>query len=608
MLAFRIYIICVVSIFALGLSAQISPGPLSEAHKELEGLSNCTKCHDLGNKVPDRKCLDCHEVIDRLINTNQGYHSSSEVRSKECTDCHNEHHGRKFDMVRFDEESFNHDLTGYSLEGTHTIIDCRACHQSKNINDPELRKRNDTYLGLDDKCLTCHDDFHQQTLDNDCRKCHDMEAFRPATLFDHNEADFHLRGRHEEVGCAECHPIEMRNGIEFQKFKDIPFHDCIACHNDAHDKNLPGKCVQCHQESGWTSFIGQRRFNHELTAFTLYGAHKNVNCFECHQNTRNSNTIFQDQMNVSRNDCNTCHDDVHEGKFGLDCATCHMESNFFDLKNMDDFNHSLTNFSLEGLHINVDCNQCHSERLTDPLDFQFCFDCHEDYHNGEFVENNIPTDCISCHTVEEPFTYTLFGIDDHNSTQFPLTGSHLATPCFECHLSEEQWSFREIGITCIDCHDNIHEGYLDEPYILKNDCTACHSTNTWVDVNFDHSTTDYMLTGMHLNARCSACHFNEEIDGQITQVFKDLSTECASCHQNPHGDQFKKDGITDCNRCHNTEGWDSEYFDHSKTRFPLDGEHAKLDCSACHPNELQADGIERVLYRIEKLNCIDCHS
>ncbi len=30
---------------------QISPGDLSNAHKDLEGMSNCTKCHVLGDKV-----------------------------------------------------------------------------------------------------------------------------------------------------------------------------------------------------------------------------------------------------------------------------------------------------------------------------------------------------------------------------------------------------------------------------------------------------------------------------------------------------------------------------------------------------------------------------
>ena len=50
--------------------AQISPGKLTDAHAHLEGMGNCTQCHDLGNKVPDQKCLACHTEIDQLINQN----------------------------------------------------------------------------------------------------------------------------------------------------------------------------------------------------------------------------------------------------------------------------------------------------------------------------------------------------------------------------------------------------------------------------------------------------------------------------------------------------------------------------------------------------------
>ena len=39
------------------LSAQLSPGDLANAHKNLEGLENCTKCHEIGKKVLPEKCL-----------------------------------------------------------------------------------------------------------------------------------------------------------------------------------------------------------------------------------------------------------------------------------------------------------------------------------------------------------------------------------------------------------------------------------------------------------------------------------------------------------------------------------------------------------------------
>ena len=76
-----IIITCVSTSFAV---AQISPGELTEAHKELEGLSNCTKCHELGEQVIESKCLECHSEIKSLISQGKGYHSSSEVKKEEC--------------------------------------------------------------------------------------------------------------------------------------------------------------------------------------------------------------------------------------------------------------------------------------------------------------------------------------------------------------------------------------------------------------------------------------------------------------------------------------------------------------------------------------------
>ena len=40
-------------------------------------------------------------------------------------------------------------------------------------------------MGLEEECLSCHNDFHQQTLSNDCLNCHVMDAFKPVTNFDH---------------------------------------------------------------------------------------------------------------------------------------------------------------------------------------------------------------------------------------------------------------------------------------------------------------------------------------------------------------------------------------------------------------------------------------
>ena len=590
---------------------QISPGDLSESHKDLEGMSNCTQCHELGEKVLNSKCLECHKEIKSLINENQGFHASSNVVNLDCFKCHSDHHGRKFDMIRFDEDNFNHNEAGYKLEGKHETIDCRECHMPDNIQNIEIRKKEKTFLGLEQECLSCHDDFHQETLSEDCKKCHDFEAFKPATNFNHDEAKFALKGKHNDVECIECHKESTRNGKEFQEFIGLAFEDCVSCHEDPHNSKLPGTCVQCHTETSFSFFNGQDNFNHNNTSFTIKGKHKQVDCYSCHKETDSPLFVFQDNLRVKENNCVKCHADVHEGKFGLDCAKCHNEKSFLSLNNMDFFDHNVTDYPLEGKHVEVECKQCHTtRRYTNPIDFSACNKCHSDYHNGEFKENNISPDCVACHSLQEGFEYSLFTLEQHQETTFPLEGAHVATPCYACHVSEkeEHWTFRNLGETCVDCHQDIHKDYISDTFYPNQDCTVCHINDTWSSINtFDHSKTNWTLEGKHRQVDCKACHFTENTnDNSVSQKFIDLDTNCISCHENIHNNEFAIDGVTDCVRCHVTSSWMPENFNHNSTKFPLVGKHKEVECRVCHTSSIEK-GETVVLYKLNKFECIDCH-
>lgn len=78
----NIVLVLSLTFITIQVFAQLSPGELSKAHAHLEGLSNCTKCHVLGEKETTSKCLECHKEIKNLINQKKGYHSSSEVSGK----------------------------------------------------------------------------------------------------------------------------------------------------------------------------------------------------------------------------------------------------------------------------------------------------------------------------------------------------------------------------------------------------------------------------------------------------------------------------------------------------------------------------------------------
>jgi hypothetical protein len=589
--------------------SQISPGDLTTSHANLEGISNCTMCHDIGEKVSNIKCLECHKEIQSLLNQNNGYHSSSSVVNKDCFECHSDHHGRKFDMVRFDENNFNHNLTGYVLEGQHKVVDCKECHSPNFISNRDIKKRENTFLGLDQKCLSCHTDFHQKTLSSDCIACHNMDSFKPVLNFDHDNTDYSLIGKHLSVDCIECHKITTRNGERFQEFGELSFTNCKSCHKDPHNNQIQGKCMQCHNETSFSNFIGESRFNHNSTGFKIIGQHNNVACFSCHDRTSNPLSVFQDKINISQNNCVKCHNDVHEGKYELDCAKCHNERSFLSLNNMDFFDHTITDYPLEGKHVEVDCKKCHKKRFSTAIDFMACSNCHNDYHNEEFTDNSLTPDCVECHSLENGFDYTFYTLEEHQSTSFQLEGAHLATPCFACHISEddERWTFANLGSVCVDCHVDIHEEFISSSYYPNSNCVTCHVNDAWDLVSFDHNLTDWPLEGKHIEVNCKECHFKiSDNETVVSQNFINLDTQCASCHENIHDDSFAVDGITDCNRCHVTDGWFPKKFDHNSADFRLEGRHTEISCSACH--EVENDrGESIVIYDLNKFKCTDCH-
>lgn len=508
--------------------SQISPGDLAQPHSHLEGMSHCTDCHTLGQKVSNEKCLACHSLLNDRIKNKQGYHSSKEISGKECIICHSDHHGKKFEMIRFDKNKFDHNQTGYKLSGAHSSLDCIKCHKKDFISNGEIKKKEYTYLGLNTNCTSCHDDYHQKTLSSDCSSCHDFKAFKPASSFNHDLTKFKLLGKHRDVVCAECHKVTTLNGDKFQEFSNIPHESCTNCHKD-----------------------------------------------------------------------------VHDNKFGQNCTKCHTVQSFNTIKGMASFDHSKARFKLEDKHQFVDCKKCHKTKLTDPVRHSRCLDCHEDYHKKQFVAQGNVVDCSDCHSTKG-FVGSSFTIERHQESQFPLVGAHIATPCFVCHKKESGWNFKEIGVKCADCHDNIHNTYISDKYYPESSCKSCHNQQRWTNIEFDHAKTGYELVGKHKDQSCRACHFKPVGQGEYEQRFNSLKGDCIVCHQDKHNNQFEKNGVTDCYSCHDFYNWKAEKFDHNTTRFSLDGKHLNLACSKCHKNKL-SDNKTFVLYKLNTIKCEDCH-
>ncbi len=510
------------------LRAQLSPGDLSNVHANLEGLSNCTQCHVLGNKVSSDKCLICHTEIKTRIESKKGYHASSDVAGGECALCHSEHNGKNFRLINLDTENFDHDLTGYHLSVPHAKKACTDCHTPKNISDPKIRAKKKTYLGVGQECLTCHADYHVRTLSSDCLNCHDPEKFVPASKFDHNEAKFKLAGKHRSVDCVKCHTIKLTDGVKFQHFRGIQYTNCTSCHKDPHNN-----------------------------------------------------------------------------QFGQNCRKCHSEDSFRSAQGIPGFDHNQTGYKLEEKHLIVNCKSCHKNKLTDPIKHDNCFDCHIDYHNGQFVKNGVRPDCTQCHSLKG-FTTFSYTVEQHDQGNFPLKGAHQAIPCYECHKKQEKWNFRNIGVNCKDCHQDVHKAFIRPEIYAESGCRVCHNEISWSNITFDHSKTGFLLTGMHVKSECRSCHFRE-YDGSIQQKFNGLSHQCSACHADKHYRQFEKNGITNCTDCHSTDNWKASGFDHNSTAFKLDGKHVNVPCYKCHKPQ-QEGNILYTRYKIKEFRCESCHS
>ncbi len=492
-------------------------------------MSNCTQCHEIGEAVHNQKCLDCHTEIKELIQNKRGYHSSREVSGKDCSECHSEHHGRNFRIINFNKEDFDHSLAGYNLTGKHKEIECEKCHQSKFIDNADLKKKDKTFLGLGQSCILCHDDFHQNTLSTECENCHNTAAFRPAPKFEHNNSRFKLLGAHKKVECISCHKTEKREGRDFQVFKGLKFSSCFHCHTD-----------------------------------------------------------------------------IHNGRLGTDCERCHSVQSFTNVQNLNLFDHSKTSFSLIGKHLSVKCEGCHKGSVTKKIKHDLCNDCHADYHKGEFTNTVWGINCEECHNVDG-FRPSLFSIEKHSKTDFPLLGSHLAYPCESCHLKTADWKFRIDGGKCINCHENVHGNTISDKYLIDNNCEGCHNVKSWNSITFSHSLTSFELEGRHNKISCGECHTSADTEGNIKFVFSSLSSRCQDCHEDIHLGQFQVEETTNCEKCHSFENWNPVKFNHETSRFPLEGAHKNVECGKCHKLTLNKGNRSYTQYKFDDIKCANCH-
>jgi hypothetical protein len=377
--------------------------------------------------------------------------------------------------------------------------------------------------------------------------------------------------------CSNCH-------TSFSKGAQIKL--CLDCHKEV-AKDITGKtgfhgktteaqaseCSHCHTDHKGRDAkivtLDTEIFTHISTDFMLKGDHLNVSCPECHKTGK--------KYREASNSCIGCHEksEPHRGALGKDCASCHNETSWKDVK---EFDHSETKFKLDKAHKTVKCSACHEGENYSELPVT-CIGCHriQDPHQSRFGEK-----CENCHNPEK---WTDIRFNHDKDTNFTLLGKHKTTTCDDCHKAD--FYQYDTPFTCAKCHtnDDVHKSNLG------SDCKACHNPNGWFEnVAFDHDITSFPLIGLHVIVPCEECH--------IDNTFQSPK-DCQSCHMT---DDVHKGSLgSNCASCHNPNGWEFWMFNHNRqTVFPLAGKHDGVKCNACHTPDRTA---------ISKLptTCISCH-
>ena len=470
----------------------------------------------------------------------------------------------------------------------HQSVTCIQCHVKP------------LFTNVGQRCQDCHADIHRRQLGANCEQCHTVRGWQVTVqqIQQHNNR-FPLTGGHAAVDCDSCH-----KGAASSRFQAMST-ECYSCHaadfkattNPNHvSAAFSTNCTTCHGTDTWLNAT----FDHSTVGFPLSGGHAVPprQCSDCHINNN---------YNLTSTACVSCHLKDYQGttnpnhvtaNFSQTCNGCHNTTSWSNAS----FNHNLTNFPLTGMHTVPprQCTDCHVNNNYN-LTSNACVTCHlKDYQgttNPNHVTSNFPQGCDQCHNTTSWLNATF----NHNSTGFPLTGSHTVPPrqCTDCHVNN---NYNLTSTACVTCHLKDYQGTTNPNHVTSNfpqGCDQCHNTTTWLNATFNHNSTGFPLTGAHTvpPRQCTDCHVNNN--------YNLTSTLCYTCHQadynGTNNPAHAAAGFpTTCELCHDTTVWTDATFNHNNTAFPLTGSHTvpPRACADCHVNNN---------YTTLPTTCIGCH-
>lgn len=446
--------------------------------------------------------------------------------------------------------------------------------------------------------------------------------------------------------CLECHAaigeqIEARTGLHGAQLKAIT-QRCATCHSEHHGESF---AIVNDQSFALAGAKSRAEFDHTLIGWEMNGAHLALECSKCHANADLS-VLAEGQVRFlgESQDCASCHEDPHEGRMRISCASCHGQETWEGL-------HSLGHESrlpLVGGHGDISCRTCHEKDSPRSLEAlgeavhkppeRACADCHASPHLEEFTRAaalasglSDAAGCVTCHAAEHDVfrdERLQLSPQQHAASGYSLGPPHDELECSKCHdpqlaTFDERYPGRGQD-ECSVCHADPHEGQFASGPFSSGDCIACHSRQHFDPHEFDldkHALASLRLEGAHADAECSACHADPQ--PEHARRFRGTPNQCADCHDDAHAAFFAaklaqaqpKPANGDCARCHDSERFSNADagFDHASwTGFEVLGAHAQATCEACHPRAEHPDPAGRTFGRVEEHfgefeSCATCH-
>lgn len=487
--------------------------------------------------------------------------------------------------------TFDHNKTGFILEGAHRVLRCDSCHFQGQ------------FKGTPKDCVQCHRNggvapgktsSHVPTGSTACDACHRTASWNQGT-FRHLATQGVMQG-----ACTTCHNgnFVSANARTKPAVHPVTSAQCDSCHTTSawlpagytHANAVPGQCATCHNGIRATG----KPADHIPTT---------ASCDACHFAGTTFSTIaysldiVHQRMTgpMAAGNCSTCHNGAYIARGAqtkpathipttAQCDTCHRSTSSWATAAFD---HSTAVPPAAGR-----CSACHNSSIAlgkptshIPTSAQ-CDTCHSGFTSfrpgrmdhatttGPIAQGN----CATCHNG---------GYVSVNALTKPTTHIPTTVQCDTCHKGGYvNWAPATMDHTglagkCITCHSG---GFLSQNAQTKPathipttaQCDTCHnSTTSWATGVFNHAAASPAVAG-----RCSTCHNGTTALGKSTTHIP-TAAQCDSCHRNFTSfrpAQMNHDGlIGQCTTCHNGSYTNANAQTRPITHIPSPGQ-----CDTCH--------------------------